>query len=103
MGSVQSLGMPSSNDRKPESEKDWFDKLPKKVRIALLMLFTVSVTAFFSLTGLHALRTGEYSNYAGYKVSAVGSFFWAAFWLVITILLFAAYLGWFKGKDDSPE
>ena len=96
--------MPSSNDKKPESEKDWFDRLPKKVRIVMLMLFTISVTAFFSLTGLHELRTGEYSNYAGHEFSAGESFLWAAFWLAITILLFAAYLGWLKSsKDDSPE
>jgi hypothetical protein len=96
--------MPNSNTNKPGSEKDWFDKLPKKTRIVLLMLFTGAVSAYYFLDGVHLFRTGEYSNYAGHKFSWWGDFFWCAFWLVITGLLCAAYLGWFKdSKGDPPK
>jgi polyferredoxin len=92
--------MPSRD--KPESEKDWFDKLPKKLRIVLLMLFTGITSVMFFLFGLHAYRTGEYSNYAGHKDSAGGDFLWSLFWLVITGMLFAAYLGWFERNKNVP-
>jgi hypothetical protein len=96
--------MPSSNDNKPNSEKDWFDRLPRKLRIVLLMLFTVAVTAIFFFSGLRLLHTGESSNYAGHEFSAGECFLWSSFGLGITGLLAAAYMGWFKGsKEDSPQ
>ena len=95
--------MATANDKKPGSEKDWFDKLPRKTRILLLMLFTGALSAFFFIGGLHLLHTGEYSNYSGHEESWVTDFFWSAFWLGITGLLFAAFLGWFKGSEDQPK
>jgi polyferredoxin len=94
----------TSSDDKPQAEKDWFDKLPKKLRIALLMLLTSAVSVMFFCFGVHAYRTGESSSYAGHEDSAGGDFFWSLVWLVITVLLLAAYAGWFeRNKNDPPH
>jgi hypothetical protein len=95
--------MATANDKKPGSEKDWFDKLPRKTRILLLMLFTGALSAFFFIAGLHLLHTGGSSSTVDRDSSPVTDFLWSAFWLVITGLLLAALLGWFKGSEDQPK
>jgi membrane associated rhomboid family serine protease len=96
--------MASSTDNQPESEKDWFDRLPKKTQIVLLMLLMLAVAAICFLMGVHALHPGVHADFGSHHDDPVEDFFWCAFCLAITGLLFGAYMGWFKGnKDDPPK
>jgi hypothetical protein len=90
---------PDNSGRK----RDWFDKLPKKVRIVLLMLLTSATSVILFLFGIHAYRTGEHTNYAGHEESAGGDFLYSFGALVVTGLLFAAYLGFFDQNTDDPS
>jgi hypothetical protein len=84
-----------------ECKQDWFDKLPKKLRIALLMVITSATSVAFFFFGMHAYRTGEHVNYAGHEESAGGDFLCSLGCLVVTGLLFAAYLGYFDKDNHS--
>ena len=84
-----------------ERQQDWFDKLPKKLRIALLMVVTLATSLAFCLFGMHAYRTGEHTNYAGHEETAGGDFLCSVGCLMITGFLFAAYLGYFDRKKDD--
>jgi hypothetical protein len=87
-----------------ERKQDWFDKLPKKVRIVLLMVVTSATSLILFLFGVHAYRTGEHTNYAGHEESAGGDFLYSLGALVVTGLLFAAYLRYFdRNKDDRSK
>jgi hypothetical protein len=93
------MSHPENSDR----PQDWFDKLPKKLRIALLMVVTSATSVIFFLFGMHAWRTGEVSNYAGHEESAGGDFLCSLGCLVVTGLLFAAYLGYFDQNKNRPR
>ena len=91
------MSLPDNSERK----LDWFDKLPKKLRIALLMVVTSATSLIFFLFGMHAYRTGEHTNYSGHEESAGGDFLCSLGCLVVTGLLFAAYLGYFDQNNDD--
>ena len=93
------MALPDNSERK----QDWFDKLPKKLRIALLMVVTSATSVIFFFFGVHAYRTGEVANYAGHEESAGGDFLCSLGCLVVTGLLFAAYLGYFDRNKDDPS
>ena len=92
------MTVPDNSGRK----QDWFDKLPKKLRIVLLMVVTSATSIAFLLFGLHVSPAGELMRYGGYTETPGGDFLCSFGLLVVTGLLFAAYLGYFDRKKDQP-
>ncbi len=85
-------------------KQDRFDKLPKRLRIALLMVVTSATSIAFLLFGLHVSPAGEHMRYGGYTETPEGDFLCSFGCLVVTGLLFAAYLGYFdQNKDEPPK
>ena len=92
------MDLPDDSGRK----QDWFDKLPKKLRIALLMVVTSATSVAFFLFGLHVSPGGEHMRYGNYTETPAADFLCSFACLVVTGLLGAAYLGYFDRNENEP-
>ena len=86
-----------------DSKTDRFGKLPRKLRIVLLLLFTLGAAAIEFLMGLHSVRTGKPIVLVNHAITAVESFLWCAGWLAISGGLFAVLMGWAKSSKEDPQ
>jgi hypothetical protein len=98
------VSMPRYNQNRSETMPAWFEKLPKKLQIILLLLLTLGAATIGLLMGLHSVKTGQDIILNNTHISAVESFFWCAAWLAISGGLFAVLMGWAKSsKEEPPE
>ncbi len=96
------ITMPRFNQNEREYKMEWFDKLPKKLRIILLLLVTIGVAALQLWMGWHSAQTGKPIVLNNVTITAAESFGCCAAWLAIFGGLFAVLMGWAKsGKGDD--
>jgi ABC-type sulfate transport system permease component len=95
--------MPRYNQDRMKPIPAWFEKLPRKLQVFLLLLLMLAAAAVPLMMGLHSLHTGKPIVLGNESISAVESFFWCAACLAIAAGLFAVLMGWAKSSTDPSK
>jgi hypothetical protein len=100
--SYYALRMPRFNNVLPPGESKWFNWLPRKLRIFLLILLMLGAAAIEFSLGMHSVHQDRPIVLNTVQITAVESFLWCGACLVIFGGLFAVFMRWAKSSKVGP-